>query len=160
MFVLLPGKHNKLKVAWKGSHEVLEKWNECNYKIEVGNKAKTYHTNLLKQYIQWTAEEQENGEEPCIAVVIEDTEEEEEETEWWVSHIPMLPLERKEGPKNVHYGTKLNAKQLDQGQRICQSHKSSDRFTTQDELGGMRTRQGGRFWVFCEKRIVWFSGRI
>ncbi|XP_071105112.1 uncharacterized protein [Haliotis cracherodii] len=36
---------------WKGPYEILEAFGIGNYRIQVGNKTKTYHANLLKKYI-------------------------------------------------------------------------------------------------------------
>ena len=51
VLVLLPTDHNKLLMQWKGPFEVKGCKGGNNYKIEVNRKMKTFHINLLKQYI-------------------------------------------------------------------------------------------------------------
>ncbi|XP_071082592.1 uncharacterized protein [Haliotis cracherodii] len=51
VLLLLPTDSNKLLLQWKGPYEILEAFGIGNYRIQVGNKTKTYHANLLKKYI-------------------------------------------------------------------------------------------------------------
>ena len=50
--VLLPKKANKLLLQWKGPYTVIEKVGILDYKLQVGNKHKTFHANLLKKYVE------------------------------------------------------------------------------------------------------------
>ena len=52
VLVLLPKKANKLLLQWRGPYIVKERFGGCDYRILVGNKVKTFHANLLKQYIE------------------------------------------------------------------------------------------------------------
>ena len=56
--MLLPTKTNKLLMEWKGQYEVVEKLSPLNYRIKVGRKVKTFHINMLKQYIEREDDEQ------------------------------------------------------------------------------------------------------
>lgn len=52
VLILLPTDSNKLLLQWKGQYEILDTFDVGNYRIQVGNKVKTYHANLLKKYIE------------------------------------------------------------------------------------------------------------
>jgi hypothetical protein len=51
VLVLRPTSNNKLLMQWHGPFEVICETRCNNYKIQVGNKTRTYHTNMLKEYI-------------------------------------------------------------------------------------------------------------
>ena len=55
---LLPTKTNKLLMGWKGPYEVVGKLSPLDYRIRVGRKVKTFHINMLKQYIEREDDEQ------------------------------------------------------------------------------------------------------
>ena len=120
VFILLPEKHNKLEVAWRGPFEVVEKISDCNYKIKVGHKAKVYHMNMLKQYVPREQSTDDQAEEN-VAVIVE----EEEDTEPFlpINHLPLLPIQKKEGPGNVHFGPRLEPEQKKRGQQLCQKYE-------------------------------------
>ena len=50
--VLLPKKANELLLQWKGPYTVIEKVGILDYKLQVGNKHKTFHAYLLKKYVE------------------------------------------------------------------------------------------------------------
>ena len=52
VLVLLPTDHNKQLVQWKGPFEVKGCKGKNNCQIEVNQKIKTFHINLLKQYVE------------------------------------------------------------------------------------------------------------
>ena len=52
MLILLPTNSNKLLLQWKGPYEVDEVVNRMDYKIDVEGIVKTYHANMLKQYVE------------------------------------------------------------------------------------------------------------
>ena len=56
--ILLPTKTNKLLMGWKAPYEVVEKLSPLDYRIKVGRKVKTFHINMLKQYIEREDNEQ------------------------------------------------------------------------------------------------------
>ena len=49
--MLLPTKHNKLELTWKGPYQVLEQIVEVDYRIQIGAKSKVFHINLMKWYL-------------------------------------------------------------------------------------------------------------
>ncbi|MCG7875094.1 MAG: RNase H-like domain-containing protein [Candidatus Thiodiazotropha endolucinida] len=52
VLVLLPKKTNKLLLQWKGPYTVVKKFGGFDFRIQVRNKLKTFHANLLKKYIE------------------------------------------------------------------------------------------------------------
>ena len=51
VLILLPTDNNKLLLQWKGPFKVLQRIAKNDYSIEIKGKAKTFHINMLKQYI-------------------------------------------------------------------------------------------------------------
>lgn len=51
VLILLPTDQNKLLMHWKGSFTVLDNVGEASYVVEVNGKPKSFHANLLKEYI-------------------------------------------------------------------------------------------------------------
>lgn len=49
---MLPTDSNKLLMQWKGPFVVRNKLNRVDYEIDVNGKSKTFHINLLKQYVE------------------------------------------------------------------------------------------------------------
>ena len=82
VLLLLPTKHNKLEVAWKGPYTVLECCGPVDYRIQAGHKRKV-HVNLLNRYVQRDAPR------TTVAVVIEEEE---------VTEIPVINEERNKIP--------------------------------------------------------------
>ena len=56
--ILFPTETNKLLMGLKGPYEDVEKRNPLDYRIKVGRKVKTFHINMLKQYIERVDDEQ------------------------------------------------------------------------------------------------------
>ena len=56
--ILLPTKTNKLLMGWKRPYEVVEKLSRLDYRIKVSRKVKTFHINMLEQYIEREDDEQ------------------------------------------------------------------------------------------------------
>ena len=55
VLVLLPTDHNKLLLQWKGPFVVQQRFNDCDYKVQMKDKIKTFHINLLKKYLPRTS---------------------------------------------------------------------------------------------------------
>ena len=55
--VLLPTEHNKLKMMWKGPYKVVERPGLNDYKLDLGDKTKIFHINLLKKYYRRDAKD-------------------------------------------------------------------------------------------------------
>ncbi|HMK58804.1 MAG TPA: RNase H-like domain-containing protein [Nitrososphaeraceae archaeon] len=50
VLLLLTNSSNKLQLIWKGPFEVVQKINPFDYKIQMANKTRTFHANMLKKY--------------------------------------------------------------------------------------------------------------
>ena len=52
VLLLLPTESNKLLLQWKGPYEVVKIVNRMDYKVDVDGVVRTYHANMLKQYVE------------------------------------------------------------------------------------------------------------
>ena len=66
VLVLLPTKNNKLVMQWKGPYAVVGEPCKNDFQIVMGKKKRTYHVNMLKQYM----ERNEDRNEICSASII------------------------------------------------------------------------------------------
>ena len=115
VLLLLPKKHNKLQLTWRGPYTVTQKTSPVDYKIKVDGKEKTYHVNLLKEYLERkTAEEDE-----VVAVVMQ----EEGDDEYQTHKIPLIPLQSSEGIKDVKIGPALDEKQRSQIKQVIKQNE-------------------------------------
>ena len=79
--VLLPIDKNKLLMGWKGPYEVVEKLSPLDYRIRISGKEKSFHINMLKQYVEREDDQemQSNDESQVCAVSLVDLTAEEME---------------------------------------------------------------------------------
>ena len=73
VLILLPTDSNKLLMKWKGPFEVKEKVGVNNYAIQLPDKVKIYHINMLKKYFRQAAEPTEQV--SVAAITFDDDEE-------------------------------------------------------------------------------------
>ena len=59
VLILLPTDQNKLLLQWKGPFKVLNRIAKYDYSIDVNGKSRTFHINMLKEYIQRKSEDQD-----------------------------------------------------------------------------------------------------
>ncbi|BFZ23001.1 hypothetical protein BsWGS_26040 [Bradybaena similaris] len=52
VLVLLPEKSNRLLVSWKGPYNVIEPVTPVDYLVDINNKPKVFHINMLRQYLE------------------------------------------------------------------------------------------------------------
>ncbi|XP_076472305.1 uncharacterized protein LOC143301798 [Babylonia areolata] len=95
VLLLRPSKQNKLELEWQGPYTILRRVGVADYCVQVGNKEKLYHANLLKRFVERTPEAS------VALAVIDDIEECWEGTRTVSQDIPLLPLESSEGPGDV-----------------------------------------------------------
>ena len=50
VLVLLPNSENKLIMKWKGPFEVIDRIEPADYRIQLPNRSRVFHANLLKRY--------------------------------------------------------------------------------------------------------------
>ena len=59
VLILLPTDNNTLLLQWKGPFKVVEKVTVHDYKLDINGKFRTFHANMLKQYL--SREQEYNG---------------------------------------------------------------------------------------------------
>ena len=79
VLVLLPTKTNKLLMSWNGPYEVVEKLSVLDYRIKMGKKVKTFHINMLRQYIEKEDDQQTTEVQVCSIAVLDCTSEDTED---------------------------------------------------------------------------------
>ena len=57
VLILLPTDSNKLLLQWKGPFKVLERVRENDYRIQLSERTKMFHANMIKKY--WKREEED-----------------------------------------------------------------------------------------------------
>ena len=77
VLLLLPTDENKLIMHWKGPFRVLERVNDRDYLIQLPDKVRLFHANLLKKYYE--REKSESKNEITAAAILEAEEEEDED---------------------------------------------------------------------------------
>ena len=60
---------NKLLMSWKGPYEIVEKLSVLDYRIKMGKKVKTFHINMLRQYIEREDDQQTTDVQVCSVAV-------------------------------------------------------------------------------------------
>ena len=95
VLLLLPTKHNKLEMSWRGPFRVEERQGPCDYWIKMGEKRKLYHVNMLKGYLVREPAVEETVVALSAAAVIEEADEWEEASNC-VQEIPLIPLKAEE----------------------------------------------------------------
>lgn len=93
VLLLLPEKQNKLEMCWRGPFAVEERVGEADYRIRIRNKAKLFHANMLKLYVERTTSN-------AIAVI--DEREPWEEVRTTKENIPLIPLVADETIEDIH----------------------------------------------------------
>ena len=121
VLILLPERNNKLQMTWRGPFVVVDRIGAANYKIQVGEREKVYHINILKKYVQ----RQDEDTETHIVSVVMCEEDEPEAGEMKTSDIPLLPLKRTEGPHNVKIAENLTDFQKAQLRNLCNDHAAA-----------------------------------
>ena len=93
VLILSPCKENKMKMAWKGPYVVQKRVGPTDYKIQVGDKVKTYHVNLLQRYLERN--------EVVAAVSVLD-EQSDAEVQVSSESLPVFPLVAEESLDNIN----------------------------------------------------------
>jgi hypothetical protein len=106
VLLLLPTQANKLLMQWKGPFSVVEKQGVADYRIQMGNKMKTFHANLLRRYIERADVTSERHE--IAAMIIEEGEDVDVHT---VGHMEPPALEQTQTFEDVHLSPDLTPTQ-------------------------------------------------
>ncbi|XP_038062382.1 uncharacterized protein LOC119732846 [Patiria miniata] len=104
VLILLPTYQNKLLMQWKGPFKITKKIAKHDYRVKVGNKDKTYHTNLLKKYVRREDEKSEvmsvsNHLSLACAGIVEAADEDFDDD---TPALELPPLEQNEYSTDVH----------------------------------------------------------
>ena len=119
VLILQPERQNKMQLLWKGPYVVTDRIGDGNYKVQVNDKEKLYHINMLKKYIARDAMKEE--EVHIVAVVM--CEDDNADTDSRKSStIPVVPLKKTEGPSHVKMAENLTEGQKKQVQEVCQRY--------------------------------------
>lgn len=125
--ILLPTDNNKLLLQWKGPFKVLNKVGKNDYSVDIKGKPRTFHINMLKQYISREENTEKEDAEISSSVlefvtcgVIEDDLEEEQ-------LVDLLIPQSEETYKDVKYSEELTDEQRKQVQDLV--HDYQDIFT-------------------------------
>ena len=121
VLILLPEKNNKLQMTWRGPYVVTDRIGAANYRVQVRDKEKIYHINMLKKYVQRGKEDEETH---IVAVVICEEENPDDEMRRGLD-IPLMPLKRTEGPRDVKISEDLSKQQEAQLRELCEQHSAA-----------------------------------
>jgi archaeosine-15-forming tRNA-guanine transglycosylase len=118
VLILLPNKTNKLQMTWRGPYIVTDKVNECDYKVLVDHKEKTYHANILKKYMS-RVDQQETH---IVATIIID--EPDDACDFGQKEgIPLVSLKKKEGLEDVKFSPTLTTEQKNEAMRVSKEYE-------------------------------------
>ena len=123
VLILRPTDHSKLLMQWAGPYPVVRQVAKHDYVIQVADKERTYHANLLKLYV-------ERGEKDEVSTVsalgfagVGLIEEDPDDTDGLLE-VVLPPVVAKEGFENVHIEESLSDKQYAKVQQIIQQNQS------------------------------------
>ena len=123
VLILLPTSDNKLLMQWRGPFEVLERINGNDYRIQLVNRKKIFHANLLKRYISAASEESDsddNSDQQLIAAAILEPENEFEDQG---PELETLNSLQKETVKDVKVSQDLSEQQQVDVRALLEEYK-------------------------------------
>ena len=103
VLLLLPTDGNKLLMHWKGPFEIKERVNDKDYIIQLHDKTRLFHANLLKKY--WEREDSTANVESVGAAILEPEEDD------GVAPVEILP-ETEENYTDVYINPELSDEQI------------------------------------------------
>ncbi|XP_064649953.1 uncharacterized protein LOC135501648 [Lineus longissimus] len=115
--VLLPTKSNKLLMQWKGPFTITEVVGDMDYRLNVHGKVKTFHANMLKEFIA-------RPEQAATVAVVDDDDEWEQDGQVCgrlPALHPRLLCPSSETVKDVHVSDKLSTSQKQQVEELLTS---------------------------------------
>jgi len=113
VLLLLPKDENKLLKHGKGTFEVIERRNDNNYRIQLNDRVKMFHANILKEY-HVRQEEQEAEIHEFGAVIIE----EQKDVEVTPSPFTEFSSEQKETYRDVYINPELSVQKKQETQQL------------------------------------------
>ena len=122
MLLLLPTDSNKLLLQWKGPFEIVEVLNRMDYQIDVNGVIRTYHANILKQYV-----ERQSVTSHCL-FSIETVAEVDETNEYSLDGCTFLTTQHTESFKDVSTSNDVSTEQICEAESLTVP-RCSDEFT-------------------------------
>ncbi|XP_040071417.1 uncharacterized protein LOC120843961 [Ixodes scapularis] len=110
VLILLPTDRNKLVLQWKGPFRVVEKRNDVDYVIDLGQKTTVFHINMLKRY-----EEREVLGAPRQVLAGMAVEEDPEEQE-----VPHVGLHKLQDHKDVQFSEEMTEFQTNDARKLLE----------------------------------------
>ena len=101
VLILLPSDDNKLLMQWKGPFEILERKNGHDYRVQLKDRVKMFHANMLKKYN--SREKDDSEKQQMAAVIVED----QKDTEISTNQEFELQTEQKETFKDININPEL-----------------------------------------------------
>jgi hypothetical protein len=117
VLIILPTDNNKLLMQWKGPYEVESVVGENGYRVKVRGRCKTYHANLLKEYVQRSEGGSAliGGDVPTLSVasaaIIESVESNDEDAVQDDDLLELNTCVSKENVDDVKFGQELSESQ-------------------------------------------------
>ena len=133
VLLLLPTDSNKLLMQWKGPFSVLERLGDLDYRIQIGDKAKTFHANLLKKYINREDVNTTGSPEvdkrdvidvvSCAVIGEEDCNDESPSELEYGEDIKLPTMKSKESSSDVAINSELPPEKVSQVKRLLGNYK-------------------------------------
>ena len=124
VLILLPTDNNKLVMQWKGPFAIIERVGKNDYRIQVKDKIRIFHVNMLKLYVPREACSCVQEPDFCFAwdlvatAVVEDEDPSDNE-----SLINTLSSDVEESYLDVKYGTSLTTEQRQQAEKLVSKYR-------------------------------------
>jgi len=109
--ILLSTKSNKLFMQWRGSYEVIQRLRPMDYRVSLEGKIKTFHANMLRQYVERDKYVDTGILSTCCIVNIEDDAN--DGGTYSEGNVIVLPpqSESTEGINDIHISNQLDNEQ-------------------------------------------------
>ncbi|KAL5020859.1 hypothetical protein ScPMuIL_000014, partial [Solemya velum] len=121
VLILLPTDNNKLLMHWKGPFSVKEVCGQNDYRIEVNDKVKTYHINMLKEYVE--REPEDKGVLAKVGLAVVETDNQESDIEHISDNMIIPLLQQTETIDDVKVSDELTADQQKQVRSILEKYE-------------------------------------
>ena len=139
VLILLPTSENKLLMQWKGPFEILERIEGHDYRIQLPNRQRIFHANLLKRYLPAIPDKPESADlsvdQTTAAAILEP---EQEMIDQGPELTTLNPLQQ-ENYRNVKISSKLTDQQRSDVEALLEEYQ--DIFTDVPKTTHLGTHQ-------------------
>ncbi len=125
VLLLLPTKSKKLLMHWKGPYTIIQKVGDLDYRIQMGDKVKTFHANMLRPYrereVSYIDHTPDRGVLGVVSMAIVDVD---RDTDQMGTDDMIDPPNKSDtqGPTEVHLSGKLSKEQQDEVTELLQKY--------------------------------------